>query len=323
MLSLRVALLAGLGTLAGFSAQTGSDLRVGIVGTDTSHVIQFTRILNNSADAEHVAGARIVAAYKSGSADIEASRSRVDGYARQLATTWGVEMVPDIATLCSKVDAVVLESGDGRMHLEQVRPIFAAHKPVFIDKPLAATLEDVREIDRLAKASGTPWFSSSGLRFGEIAARLKFPDTTGVEVWGPGPFETHHYLELSWYAIHPIEILYTLMGGSGCEEVTRTSGGNFETGSEVITGRWKDGRVGSVRTLRPTGPYGAVVFRPKQAVQSPADVPYSYAPLVREIVKFFQTGKPPVTNQETLEIYAFMDAAQKSKERGGKPVRLR
>ena len=315
-------LLLPLLVLPLFAQDIQKEIRIGFIGTDTSHVIQFSRILNNASDTEHIAGARIVAAYKGGSPDIESSRSRVDGYAEQLVKTWGIEMVSDIPALCSKVDAVILESGDGRVHLAQVKPVFAAHKPVFIDKPLAATLEDAREIDRLSKTSGTPWFSSSGLRFGEIATKLKFPDATGIEVWGPGPFEKHHYLELAWYAIHPIEILYTLMG-PGCEEVTRTAGPHFDSGSDVITGRWKDGRIGVVRTMRPSGPYGAVVFRPKQVVQSAPDVRYSYAPLVQQIVSFFQTLKPPVSNDETLEIYAFMDAAQKSKESGGKPTRLR
>ncbi|MDQ2900183.1 MAG: Gfo/Idh/MocA family oxidoreductase [Acidobacteriota bacterium] len=306
-----------------FAQNMREDIRIGFIGTDTSHVIHFSRILNNASDPEHVKGARIVAAYKGGSPDIEASRSRVDGYARDLVKTWGIEIAPNIPALCSKVDAIILESGDGRVHLAQVKPVFAARKPVFIDKPLAATLEDAREIDRLSKASGTPWFSSSGLRFGAIATEMKVPDAAGIQVWGPGPFEKHHYLELAWYAIHPIELLYTLMGGPGCEEVTRTAGGSFDSGSDVITGRWKDGRIGTVRTIRPTGPYGAVVFRPKQVVQSPADVTYSYAPLVQKIVTFFETRIPPVSNEETLEIYAFMDAAQRSKESGGKPARLR
>ena len=285
-------------------------------------MIQFSRILNNVSDPEHVAGARIVAAYKGGSPDIVSSRTRVEGYARDLVKKWGIEIVPDIPTLCSRVDAVLLESGDGRIHLAQVKPVLAAHKPVFIDKPVAATLEDVREIDRLAKAAGVPWFSSSGMRFGEIATKLKFPDATGVQVWGPGPYEPHHYLDLAWYAIHPVEILYTLMG-PGCEEVTRIVSGDSNSGADVVIGRWKDGRLGTVRASRPSGPYGAVVFRPKQVVQSPADVPYSYAPLVSQIVNFFQTRRPPVPNEETIEIYAFMDAAQRSKEAGGKSMRLR
>ena len=298
------------------------EVRIGFIGTDTSHVIEFSKILNNPSNQEHVAGARIVAAYKGGSSDIVLSRTRVDKFAEELGTTWGVEIVPDIPTLCSKVDAVILESGDGRVHLQQVKPVLAAHKPVFIDKPLAATMEDALEIDRLAKAAGVPWFSSSGFRFGVIATTMKYPDALGVSVWGPGPIEEHHHLELAWYAVHSIELLYTLMG-TGCQEVTRIAGGDFNSGSDLIVGRWRDGRVGTVRALRPYGTYGAVVFRPKDVVQSPPNVRYSYAPLVKEIVAFFQTGKPPVPNEETIEIYAFMDAAQRSKEAGGKPVTMR
>jgi hypothetical protein len=304
-----------------FSA-TGQDLRLGIIGTDVSHVIHFTRILNDPADPEHVSGAHVVAAYKGGSPDILSSRTRVESYAEQLRKQYGIEIVRDIPTLCSKVDAVLLESGDGRIHLSQARLVFAAHKPVFIDKPLASTLEDAREIARLAKTADVPWFSSSALRFNDIVTRMEVPDAVGVGVWGPGPMEEHHHLDLSWYGIHPVEMLYTLMG-TGCEEVTRISGGDFQSGSDVVIGRWKDGRVGTVRTLRPSGGYGVVVFRPGKVVQSPADFTFSYAPLVKQIVTFFQTHKPPVPNEETLEIFAFMDAAQRSKESGGKPMKLR
>jgi hypothetical protein len=151
---------------------------------------------------------------------------------------------------------------------------------------------------------------------------MKFPDALGAEVWGPGAMEEHHYLELGWYAIHPIETLYTLMG-TGCEEVTRIAGGTFDAGSDVIVGRWRDGRVGTVRVLRPSGSYGATVFRPKEAVRSPANAGVSYVPLLKHILEFFRTGKPPVSNEETLEIFAFLDAAQRSKEAGGRPMRLR
>jgi len=307
--------------LGAFSA-SGQQLRLGIIGTDVSHVIHFTRILNDESDPEHIAGARVVAAYKGGSPDIVSSRTRVEGYAEQLRKQYGIEIVPDIPTLCSKVDAVLLESGDGRIHLSQARLVFAAHKPVFIDKPLASTLEDAREIARLAKAADVPWFSTSALRFNEIVTSMKARDAFAVGVWGPGPMEEHHYLDLSWYGIHPIEMLYTLMG-TGCEEVTRVVGGDFKSGSDVVVGRWKDGRVGTARVLRPSGGYGVVVFRPGKIMQSPADFPFSYAPLVKQIVMFFQTRKPPVPNEETLEIFAFMDAAQRSKEAGGKPMRLR
>jgi len=295
-----------------------ADLRVGIIGTDTSHVPAFTKLLNDPSAPDRIAGARVVAAYKGGSKDIESSHTRVDKYAEEIRTKYGVEIVPDIPTLCSKVDVVLLESVDGRPHLAQARQVIAAKKPLFIDKPLASTLEDAREIARLAKAAGVPWFSSSSLRYSEIVTKTKSPDTKGVITWGPGPAEEHHYLDFAWYAIHPLEMLYALMG-TGCEEVTRIT----TPDADVAVGRWKDGRIGTVRADKPYGGYGAVVFRAKNAVQSDPKAAMGYRPLLVEIVRFFETGKPPVPNEETLEMFAFMDAAQKSKEQGGKPVKLR
>lgn len=302
----------------GCIATMGADIRLGIIGTDTSHVIVFTQMFNDPVNKDHVAGARVVAAYKSGSPDIDSSWSRVDKYAEELRTKWGLEMEPDIPALCRKVDAILLESNDGRRHLAQAREVIAARKPMFIDKPLASTLEDAREIARLAREAGVPFFSSSSLRFAGIAKAMKFPDATGVIVWGPGPLEPHHYLDLSWYAIHPIELLYTLMG-PGCEEVTRLATDN----SDELVGRWKDGRIGSVRANRPHGDEGAAVFRGNKVVQSDRTMQDGYGPLLQEIVKFFQTGKAPVAPEETLEIMSFMDAAQRSKEAGGRPMRLR
>lgn len=300
------------------AAVSMAQIRVGIIGTDTSHVPAFTKVLNDPSSPDHIPGARVVAAYKGGSPDVESSYTRVDKFAEEIRTKWNVELVKDIPTLCSKVDVVLLESVDGRMHLEQVKPVIAAGKPVFIDKPLAATLDEAREIARLAKEAGVPWFSTSSLRYSEVATSMKYPDAKGVITWGPGPTEPHHYLDLSWYGIHAVEILYTLMG-PGCEEVTRTSSAD----GDVIVGRWKDGRTGTVHSLRTSSEYGAVVFRPKQVEQSRPDMKSGYAPMLREIVKFFQTKQPPVPNEETLELFAFMDAAQRSKEAGGKPVRLR
>jgi hypothetical protein len=293
-------------------------LRLGIIGTDTSHVTAFTQILNDESSPDHVPGGQVVAAYKGGSPDIESSATRVDKFADELRTKWRVRFYTTIPEMCRDVDAVLLESVDGRVHLAQARAVIAAHKPLFIDKPLASTLEDAREIARLASEAGVPWFSASSLRFGEIAETMKFADATGVETWGPGPLEPHHRLDLSWYAIHPVELLYTLMG-PGCEEVSRI----FSPDADVIVGRWKDGRIGTVRALRPYSDYGAVVFRPKQIVESPSRPADSYRALLVEVMKFFETGQPPVPNRETLEIFAFMDAAQRSKDEGGKPMRLR
>jgi len=300
-------------------AAAAADIRVGIIGTDTSHVSVFTRVFNDPAQPDHVPGVRVVAAFKGGSPDIDASWSRVDKFAEELRTKWNISFEPDIPTLCTKVDAILLETNDGRKHLEQAKQVIAARKPMFIEKPLASTLEDAREIVRVAKAAGVPFFSSSSARFAGIGTAMKFPDIQGAMVWGPGPLEPHHQLDLSWYAIHPVELLFTLMG-PGCEEVSRMS----TPDSDEMTGRWKDGRIGTVRANRPHGSQGAVVFRAHdKIVQSDKSMQAGYGPLLKEIVKFFQTGKPPVAAEETLEIFAFMDAAQRSKEANGKPMRLR
>ena len=293
-------------------------LRLGIIGTDTSHVTAFTSVFNNPSHPEHIPGVRIVAAYKGGSPDVESSHTRVDKFAEELRTKWNVEFVNDIPSLCKKVDAILLESVDGRAHLAQAKQVIAAGKPLFIDKPLASTLEDAREIARLAKAANVKWFSSSSLRWSQLAVEMKSADITGAITWGPGPTEPHHYLDLSWYAIHPVELLYTLMG-PGCVEVTRVA----TPDADIVTGKWKDGRTGVVRASRSASQYGAVVFRPKAVLQSPPKSGSSYVPMLKEIVSFFQTGKLPVSNEETLEIFAFMDAAQRSKEANGAPMKLR
>ena len=284
-------------------------LRFGIIGTDTSHAAAFTKALNEM-------GHQVVAAYKGGSPDIEESASRVDKYASELQTKWGVKIVDKISDLCSLVDGLLLESVDGRPHLAQFREAAQCGKPVFIDKPLASTVEDAKEIDKLAKEKHIPWFSSSSLRYGQTA-ELKSPDAVGAMVWGPGPTEPHHTLEMTWYGIHAVEMIYTLLG-PGCVDVSATKSGD----EDVLVGRWKDGRLGTVHLQRPYGKFGAVVFLKKNKLQAVPDIAVDYVPLVKEIVTFMQTKKPPVPHEETLEIFAFMDAAQRSEGAGGKAMAL-
>ncbi len=298
-------------------ALPAADLRLGIVGTDTSHVTAFAKVLNDASNPDHVPGARIVAAYKGGSPDLKSSADRVEGYAKELSEKFGVKIVPSIADLCGQVDAILLESVDGRKHLPQMREVVKCAKPVFIDKPLASTLADAREIARVAKAANVKWFTSSSLRYAGYAKDLRHDDLTGAISWGPGPTDPTHQLDLSWYGIHALEALYAILG-PGCEVLTRT----VTEASDETTCRWKGGKLGTVRVIRPYSDFGAVAFRPKEILQSPPKAKYSYVDLLKEVVKFFQTGQPPVPESETLEMFAFMDAAQRSKEQGGIPVKL-
>jgi hypothetical protein len=294
-------------------------LRAGIIGLDTSHVIAFTKVLNDPNAQGELAGVRVVAAYPGGSPDLPASRDRVEGYTKQLRDEFGVEIVDSIEALLPKVDVVLLESVDGRPHLAQVEPVFRAGKPVFIDKPVAGTLADAIRIYDLAEKHGVPCFSSSSLRYSpNIAALRTNPEAgeiLGADSFGPCSLEEHHP-DLFWYGVHGVEALYTVMG-TGCETVSRTQ----TDGTEFVVGTWRGGRIGTFRGIRAgKADYGVRVFGGKGIV---ATTGYGgYEPLLVEIVRFFRTGKPPVSAAETIEIFAFMEAADESKRQGGAPVTI-
>lgn len=297
---------------------TAAEVRIGLIGLDTSHVIAFTQLLNAPARPDHVPGGRVVAAFKGGSPDLEASRSRVEEYTRELRDKWGVQLVDSIEALCAQVDAVMLESVDGRPHLAQARPVLRARKPLFIDKPMAGSLRDVIEIFRLARETGTPCWSSSSLRFYPGLVELRQTDVgaiRGAVSTGPAPLEPHHP-DLFWYGIHPTEALFAVLG-TGCERVVRT----HTLDTDVVTGVWRDGRVGTLIGIRnAAAPYRVTLFGTKAVVdQKPGG---DYAPLIREVIRFFQTGVAPVPPEETIELFAFMEAADESKRRGGTPVTL-
>lgn len=303
------------------TALAQTELKIGIIGTDTSHVPAFTKLLNDKNDPNHIPGARVVAAFKGGSADVESSRTRMDRFAEEISTKYGVELVNSIEELCRKVDAVLLESVDGRPHLAQIKPVLAAKKPVFVDKPFAASYRDAAEIVRLAKAAGVPVFSSSSLRYAADVQAIKNSEKhggiVGAFAYGPENLEPHHP-DLFWYGIHAVETLYTLMG-PGCESLTRIK---TESG-DLVTGKWKDGRIGTMRGLiQGKQDYGAVAFGQKATLATPLPMKVDYRPLLVEIIKFFQTGVPPIQPEETLEIMAFMEAADLSKARGGVAVML-
>ena len=290
--------------------------RIGMIGLDTSHVTAFTGLIN---DPARNYGCKVVAAYPGGSPDIPSSANRLEGFTSQLRDRHGVEIVDSIEELCEKVDGVLLESVDGRPHLKQARPVIAAKKPLFIDKPMAGNLADVLEIFRLARENNVPCWSSSSLRYFPAIVEAKQKDeigeVLGCDVYSPCSIEEHHP-DLYWYGVHGVEMLFTVMG-TGCQSVRRVQTPN----SEFIVGVWNDGRVGTYRGLK-TGKsgYGITIFGTKGIVEGGQ---YGgYEPLVVEIIKFFKTGKVPVLPEETIEIFAFMSAADESKAKGGAAVSL-
>ena len=294
------------------AAEPVKPIRAGMIGLDTSHVVEFTKLLNDPKATGPLAEMKIVAAYPGGSQDIPSSRDRLKVYTDAMRGM-GVEIVDSIDELLKRVDAVLLESVNGRPHLAQARPVIAAGKPLFIDKPMAASLADAMRIFRLAKEKNVPCFSASSLRFSAGVQGVRhgtagFGDVRSCTAWGPVHLEPHHP-ELFWYGIHGVETLFTIMG-PGCQTVTRVA-------PDKVVGVWKDGRQGIF--LAREG-YGAKVEGSKKSGE--VGKYEGYKPLVIAIVQFFKTGKPPVDAEETLEILAFMEAAEQSKHQGGAPVSI-
>jgi len=298
--------------------------KIGIIGLDTSHVVAFTTVFNkgpkNTADAAKFAGFRVTAAFAQGSKDIPESTVHVPDYTAKLQGM-GVEIVDSIEKLCAQVDFVMLESNDGRVHLEQILPVLKAGKTVFIDKPIAGSLADVIRIQEAAKKAGVVYFCSSSLRFAastQAVAQGSVGKVKTAYTTSPASLEPHHP-DLYWYGVHGCESLYTVMG-TGCLSVKRDKSA---AGLIQVTGNWGDGRVGIYREAdrkAKGGPYGGKAVGDK----GEADIGKfdGYEVLLESVVKMFRTGKAQVSAEETLELYTFMEAADESKRQNGAEVKL-
>lgn len=302
-------------TVSGLCAQEA--IRIGIIGLDTSHSTAFTQLLNGDSDDACAKEFEVVAAYPYGSQTIPSSRDRIPGYI-ETVKKMGVEIVPSIAELLDKVDCVLLETNDGRLHLEQAVEVFRSGKICYIDKPLGATLGDAIAIYEMAERYGAAVFTSSALRYSPRNAALRkgdYGDIMGADCYSPHKAEPTHP-DFGFYGIHGVEMLYTIMG-TGCETVSRV----HSAMGDIVSGCWKDGRLGTFRAIV-KGPaiYGGTAITKKGAVEVGGYVGYKV--LLDEILHYFKTGIAPVSKEETLEIFAFMKASNMSLEQGGRTVTL-
>ncbi len=310
-----IGLTASTASLFGKSGQ--ASVKIGIIGLDTSHSTAFTKALNAPDAKPEFAGFRIVAAYPKGSSDIKSSYERIPGYIEEVKK-YGVEITDSIEELIAKVDYILLETNDGKLHLEQALPVFRAGKRLFLDKPIAASLEHALAIFKASDYYKVPVFSSSSLRYMpgiKDVADGKIGKVAGADTFSPCSLEPSHP-DLFWYGIHGVEALIAVMG-TGCKTVTRVSTAD----TDVVAGVWNDGRIGTFRGTR-SGQhgYGGTAYGEKGSLSLGTYA--GYDPLLINILEFFKSGKEPVNREETIEIFAFMQAADVSKQKGGIPVEI-
>jgi hypothetical protein len=318
---MRTAAAAGIGIAAAYHQPAWAEApangkRIGIIGLDTSHSEVFARMIN--ALGTDGLGYKVTVAYH------PESNKDVLNIAPSLSETLskqGIKIVTSMEALLNECDAVLLETIHGGNHVEQALAVFGAGKKVFIDKPLSVSLEGAKAIMAASEKSGVPFFSSSSLRFDPNVQKVvegSIGRVNGADVFTPADIEKDH-LDMAWYAIHGLEMLYTVMG-PGCIQVSRV----YTENADVVTGLWEDGRIGTVRGVRkaPVGIAGTAFGEKGTAPLGPFSEA-AYNQLVRQIVRFFDTGKPPVTPAETLEIFAFMQAADISRKKKGATIKLK
>ena len=191
-------------------------MKLGIIGLDSSHAVQFSRILNGERELFHIGGHPVTAAYPGPvSQDFDMSRDRMENFTREVAGDWGVKLYSSIAEVMKNSDAVFLEQVDARRRLEQFREMVCFGKPIYVDKPFALNTADCREMFKLAGQYGVPVLSTSSLRFADgLTAALKqceWHSVIGADFFGPMPF-TATQPGYFWYGVHMADMLYRTMG---------------------------------------------------------------------------------------------------------------
>ena len=296
-------------------------IRLGIVDFDTSHAVEFTKRLNHIdiAEDQWVEGAKVVAGVPG------TSRISPETIPKNTETLkkYGVTLYDKPEDLFGKVDAVLVESVDGSVHLARALPFLEKGMPTYVDKPFACSLADAKTLIKTAEMKHIPLMSSSSLRYApEVVAAVggkgKTGEIIGVTTYGPAPTHPRNP-GLFHYGIHPTEMLFTLMG-PGCRKVSCMCA----EGADVVTGIWADGRLATVRGIRAgASAYGFTLFGSKGVMTQGVSTQFIYRELLKQIVKLFETRQLPIDLRETLEIVAFIEAAKTSADAGGTVVEIK
>jgi hypothetical protein len=295
-----------------------NSLKIGMIGLDTSHCLEFTKLLNDPEHPFHVEGGRIVAAYPFYSEDLEISRSRVQGYTETLKKDFHVKITDSIKETAKVSDAILLTAVDGRKHLELFKELLPYKLPVFIDKPIALSSEEAEELYLLAAEHDIPVMSSSSLRYAESFSKVlgkHADDITGIYVHGPLPMQ-EQMPGYFWYGIHMVEMVIAAMC-TGVENVLVTSNSEHET----VLVEWTDGRHAVLRgEYEWHSRFGATLHTNSGFYNADiaSDQKPFYSSLLEQILVFFKTRNSQVPKEQTLEVIRLVEMINKARSEAQK-----
>lgn len=237
--------------------------------------------------------------------------------APQIAAAAGIQHVlhaPEEAL--GEVDAVIIATDDGNDHLERARPFVAAGLPVFVDKPLATNLPDLRQFISWERA-GKPILSSSGLRYSPELAALK---EKGLSLNEPRWITSTTVKTWERYGVHALEPAFTLLG-PGFTDVTNTASG----GANIVTLRHRNGSHATIAVLPGTSGCSGLIHVYGASGYSSTKMTDTYTAFRNQMlafVKMIRTGRSPFPFSETIEIMLILIAGLRSRDQGGRTVSL-
>jgi hypothetical protein len=285
-----------------------TELKIGIIGLDTSHTVAFTKLLQ-AADTpaeQRVEGLRVVHAMRFPS-PFQDDKGQDERQAQMVAL--GVAMKPSVAELAQGMDALFLEINDPALHLDFFRRVAGLGLPVFIDKPLAANLADARQILALAAEHKTNVWSSSSLRFVRrlVAAKQEMTaPPTFCNVFG-ALGKAAAGSDIVWYGCHVTEMLVTAMG-CGAQGVMAVE----DPAGVVAVVSYAGGRRAVAEYSRGSYKYGGRIQAGNEVKYFDNTGDVLYYNLLVEIKRWLETGAIPVSLGESFEVQAIMEAVEQS-----------
>ena len=215
------------------------------------------------------------------------------------------------------VDAVLVSTDDGTDHVRRARPFVEAGLPVFVDKPLATTLEELRTFIAWESA-GARILSSSGLRYApelaEIAAHLpSFGELRWLSLATAKTWER--------YGIHVLEPAFVLLG-PGFESV-RLDG--QPGGVEVAHLVHRAGVQVTLPIIYDGGPsFGSVHVCGTKAHRQLrfADTYTAFRDQLLSYIAFVRSGRKPYPFSHTVEMMAVLIAGLRSRKEASRRVAI-
>ncbi len=292
------------------------DIKIAMIGLDTSHSVEFTRRLQAPACPENqrVTGMRVTHCCRFMT---PFTTEAVLDERSSLLASWGVRVTDRFDEAIAGCDAIMLEINDPSLHLDYFRKCLDIDVPVFIDKPLADCYENGREIAGLASKHGKKVLSASALRCSGnlIEACSQVTDATHAYCYGPlGKALAGN--SLIWYGVHSFEMLQRIMGKGALSVDARQD----ESGIVIVV-QYPDNRRGIVELTHGLYLYGGTVKSSDAAVSFQVDTRLFYTELLQEIKQFFLKGKASWDLDDALEIIKMMDYSVASYEKN-EAVRL-